>query len=100
MVEKEDVTNSELEKKEMDKKVRGLIKRVLGEEITFAENSGVFINVRDLNRNRIARVDRQRHTVTVYNPKYEVMVEKIAIAYEKMIQKEVTLRIDYSEARS
>ena len=98
MVKEIDITQKRIKEKELRDRVKGLIRKVLGEDaqISSTPRDTAHIFVKDSDDKDIIDISRLSSSVTVYIPSYENKAGEIAKGYEKLIGKEVTLETDYS----
>ena len=98
MVKKIDITQKRIKEKELQDRAKGLIRKVLGENVQISgspkDTAHIFVN--DLDSRDLLTISRLASSVTVYIPSYENKAGEIAKGYEKLIGKEVTLETDYS----
>lgn len=90
---------------EAEAKLKGLIKEILGEDITIAGKGLHDISAIDTsysNLDPVLKINILGLSVTVYHPKYETKAEVVAKEFEKMIVKgflkpELEFETDYTK---
>ncbi|MBA7708027.1 hypothetical protein ES703_116914 [subsurface metagenome] len=100
MVRFEDVTEEEISKKNKLNELKGLVKKVLGEDIKLIHiECGLYILTKD--GNDIGAIYPYRHEMVLKNHGFEEQVKEIGIGYEKIYdldgkKKQFVIEKDYS----